>query len=204
MDIDDVANREAYCLLEPDDERIPQGGTYIQRLLRREYPGYDLDDFPRVKDRGKTGGTETYPISSTRPIESPTDANVAIVGGAMGATSEFHEGGDHVAIRTGQIAGRQAARGTIDSYNDRWHDAIGDEVRRNCVFADMVRGYEPDDWDTMFGLISDVMGDGGFSAHEAIYAGWTGAKLFAEYKWKKFGFRNGGYAQIREDDYWSL
>ncbi|MEF8808615.1 NAD(P)/FAD-dependent oxidoreductase [Natronomonas sp.] len=201
MDIDDVANREEYCLLEPEDERVPQGGTYIRRLLEREYPGYDLDDFPLVEDRGKSGGTETYPISSTRPIESPTDANVAVVGGAMGATSEFHEGGDHVAIRTGQLAGRLAARGTLDSYNALWHDAIGDEVRRNCVFADMVRGYEPDDWDTMFGLISDVMSDGGFSAHEAVYAGWTGAKLFAEYKWKKFGFRNGGYAQIRESEY---
>jgi hypothetical protein len=37
--------------------------------------------------------------------------------------------------------------------------------------------------------------------HEAAYAGWYGAKLFATYRWKKFGYRKGRYAQVREDDY---
>ncbi|WP_178917482.1 NAD(P)/FAD-dependent oxidoreductase [Natronomonas gomsonensis] len=201
MDLDEVSNREAYRLLHDEDERVPQGNTYIERLIEEVYPGYDLADFPLVEDRGKSGGTETYPISSTRPIESPTTANVAVVGGAMGATSAFHEGGDHVAIRTGQIAGRLAALGALRAYNAEWHRAIGSEIRRNCVFADMVRGYEPDDWDTIFGLVEDVQGDDGFTPYEAVYAGLTGAKLFGEYKWRKFRFRNGGYAQVREDDY---
>jgi electron-transferring-flavoprotein dehydrogenase len=202
LDLETVENREAYRLLRPDDERVPQGGTYIERVLAMAYPEYDLEDFPLLEDRGKSGGTETYPISSTRPIESPTAAKVAVVGGAMGATSAFHEGGDHVAIRTGHIAGRMAARGTMDAYNPQWHAAIGDEVRRNCVFADMVRDYEPDDWDTVFGLINSVGGgEEGFSPWRALLAGPTGVRLFAEYARRKFGFRNDGYVQVREDDY---
>ncbi|MCQ4332801.1 NAD(P)/FAD-dependent oxidoreductase [Natronomonas sp. F2-12] len=201
LDLEEIENREDYRLLEPTDERIPQGSTYIERLLDRLYPDYDLDDFPIVSDRGKSGGTETYPISSTRPIESPTEANVAIVGGAMGATSAFHEGGDHVAIRTGSIAGRLAALGALRAYNTEWHRAIGDEIRRNCVFADMVRGYQPDDWDRLFGLVSDIKADGRFSTHDAVYRGFYGAKLYGEYRWRKFGYRNGRYSQVREDDY---
>ena len=201
LDIDAVADRRKYRLLEPTDERIPQGATYIERLLKRLYPEYELDEFPLVTDRGKSGGTETYPISSTRPIESPTAANVAIVGGAMGATSAFHEGGDHVAIRTGSIAGRLAGLGALRAYNAEWHRAIGDEIRRNCVFADMVRGYGPDDWDRLFGLVNDIKDGGGFSMRDAVYAGAHGAKLYTEYRWKKFGYRRNRYAQILEDDY---
>jgi electron-transferring-flavoprotein dehydrogenase len=201
LELENIENREDYRLLDPSDERVPQGSTYIERLLERIYPDYDIDDFPLVSDRGKSGGTETYPISSTQPIESPTKANVAIVGGAMGGTSAFHEGGDHVAIRTGSIAGRLAGLGALRAYNSEWHRATGDEVRRNCVFADMVRGYQPDDWDRLFGLINDVKDDGGFSIDEAVYAGWYGAKLYGEYRWKKFGYRDGRYAQVREDDY---
>lgn len=201
LDLDTVENRGEYRLLEPTDERIPQGAMYIERLLKHIYPEYDLDDFPIANDRGKSNGTETYPISSTRPIESPTAANVAIVGGAMGATSAFHEGGDHVAVRTGSIAGRLAALGALRAYNAEWHRVIGAEIRRNCVFADMVRGYQPDDWDRLFGLVNDVKGEGAFNTSDAIYAGWHGARLYGEYRWKKFGYRNGRYAQIREEDY---
>ncbi len=201
LDLDTIENRSEYRLLRPEDERIPQGKVYIERLLETAYPEYDLDDFPIQEDRGKAKGTETYPISSTRPIESPTRANVAIVGGAMGATSAFHEGGDHVAIRTGSIAGRLAGIGAMRAYNAEWHRAIGSEIRRNCIFAEMVRGHQPADWDRLFGLVNDITDNGGFSTHEAAYAGWYGAKLFATYRWKKFGYREGRYAQIREDDY---
>ncbi|WP_254840849.1 NAD(P)/FAD-dependent oxidoreductase [Natronomonas marina] len=204
MDLEAVENRDAYGLLRPEDERVPQGSTYIRRLLEEVYDGYDLADFPLLEDRGKSGGTETYPISSTRPIESPTAANVAVVGGAMGATSAFHEGGDHVAIRTGQIAGRLAARDRLSAYNAEWQAAVGDEIRRNCVFADVVRGYEPDDWDTVFGLVNRVKGRDGFEPYQTVYAGLTGAKLFGEYLWRKFGYRNGGYAQVRESEYADL
>ena len=201
LDLGTIENRERYRLLRPGDERIPQGGTYIERLLETLYPKYDLGDFPIQEDRGKTGGTETYPISSTQPIESPTRANVAVVGGAMGATSAFHEGGDHVAIRTGSIAGRLAALGALRAYNAEWHRAIGSEVRRNCIFAEMVRGYEPDDWDHLFGLVSRIADAGGIKPQEAVYTGWSGGKMFAEYSLRKFGYRNGRYAQIFEDDY---
>ncbi len=201
LDLDEIEDREAYSLLRPEDERVPQGATYIRRLLERVYDGYGLEDFPLLDDRGKSGGTETYPISSTRPIESPTNANVAVVGGAMGATSAFHEGGDHVAIRTGAIAGRLAARDRLSAYNREWQAAVGDEIRRNVVFADMVRGYGPDDWDTVFGLVNRVKDRDGFEPSRAVYGGFTGAKLFGEYLWRKFGSRDGRYAQVRETDY---
>ena len=201
LDIDEVDDRESYRLLDPTDERIPQGATYIERLLETVYPEYDPEEFPLQTDRGKSGGTETYPISSTRPIESPTAANVAIVGGAMGATSAFHEGGDHVAIRTGSIAGRLAGLGAMRAYNAEWHRAVGDEIRRNCVFADMVRGYRPADWDRLFGLVNEVKNDGPFRTERALRAGLTGAKLYGEYRWTKFGYRKGRYVQVREDDY---
>src|SRR5699024_6034413 len=126
LDIDEVQNPETYRLLEPNDETVPSGKEYVERLLAAEYPDYDLDDFPLVEDRGKSGRTETYPISSTRPIDSPTGANVAIVGGAMGATSAFHEGGDHVAVRTGKIAGSLAGADALDAYNREWKRAVGD------------------------------------------------------------------------------
>ncbi|CCQ37191.1 FAD-dependent oxidoreductase (homolog to geranylgeranyl reductase) [Natronomonas moolapensis 8.8.11] len=201
LDLDSVDDRERYRLLRPEDERIPQGGTYIERLLGTVYPEYDLEEFPLRTDRGKSGGTETYPISSTRPIESPTRANVAVVGGAMGATSAFHEGGDHVAVRTGSIAGRLAALGALRAYNAEWHRAIGPEVRRNCIFAEMVRGYGPDDWDRLFGLVDDIVDDDGITPRESVRTGVSGVKLFAEYTLRKFGYRSGRYAQILEDEY---
>ncbi len=74
MDLDDVANPEKYDLLKSEDDAIPRPAEYVERLLDRQFGDeYDLDDFPRVTDRGKSEGTETYPISSTRPIESPED-----------------------------------------------------------------------------------------------------------------------------------
>jgi electron-transferring-flavoprotein dehydrogenase len=201
LDIDSVENRDSYRLLRPEDDRIPQGRVYLERLIETVYPGYELDDFPILEDRGKARGTETYPISSTRPIESPTRANVAIVGGAMGATSAFHEGGDHVAIRTGAIAGRLAALGTMRAYNAEWHRAIGAEIRRNCIFADMVDGYEPNDWDRLFGLARNIIDATGINPRKALYTGWSGAKLFTEYTLRKLGYRNGRYAQVLEDSY---
>ena len=202
MDIEDVRERDSYPLLSPGDDRIPQGGTYIERLLEHVYPAYDLDDFPIVEDRGKTNGTETYPISSTRPIESPTAANIAVAGGAMGTTSAFHEGGDHVAVRTGAIAGRLAARGTLRAYNNEWHHAIGDELRRNVAMGDIVADNTPADWDRIFRLVDAVLPEDGFyDNRDVLTNGLTGAKLLASYKWAKFGLRDRRYAQIREDEY---
>ncbi|WP_435193830.1 NAD(P)/FAD-dependent oxidoreductase [Natronomonas sp. EA1] len=201
LDLDTVENREDYVLLRPEDERVPSGKVYIERLIDWLYPEYDADDFPLVGDRGKRGGTETYPISSTRPIESPTAANIAVVGGAMGATSAFHEGGDHVAIRTGKIAGRLAGLDAMRAYNTEWREAIGDEVRRNVAFADMVVGYGPSDWDRVFGIISSVMDDGGFTPRDAVKTGISGAKLFGSYKKTKYRYRGPRVCQIREEEY---
>jgi flavin-dependent dehydrogenase len=201
MDIDAVANREEYALLRPEDERIPSGKVYVERILDLAYPEYDLDDFPLVKDRGKRDGTETYPISSTRPIESPTRANVAVVGGAMGATSAFHEGGDHVAMRTGKIAGRLAGMDAMRAYNSEWQEAIGDEVLRNVVMAEMVHDFGPRDWDRTFKLINAIMGEDGYKPRDAASQGLYGAKMFAGYTKRKYGYRDGRYCQIREDEY---
>ncbi|QGA82940.1 NAD(P)/FAD-dependent oxidoreductase [Halomicrobium sp. LC1Hm] len=200
LDIDDYDVSE-WALLREDDDKIPQGRTYVERLLEREFPDYDLDDFPLVEDRGKTDGTETYPISSTRPIDSPTDANVAVVGGAMGATSAFHEGGDHVAVRTGSLAGELAATDALDRYNDAWKDALESEILRNVAFADLVEGYGPATWDRVFATVNAMQTVDGSLWRQALAAGTLGLKTVAGYKWRKFQYRDGGYVQLAESEY---
>jgi len=141
---------KGYTLLRDEDETQPSGEVYIRRLLEQEYPEYEIEDFPRVENRGKQGGVESYPISSTRPVESPAGAGVLVVGGAMGATSAFHEGGYHVAVGTGKAAGRVVAQNRVKEYNDEWKEAVGDELARNVGLASIVQDYEPTDWDRLF------------------------------------------------------
>jgi len=165
---------------------------------------YDIEeDIPRVEDRGKSKGTETYPISSTRPIESPVGANIAVAGGAMGTTSAFHEGGYHVAVRTGKIAGRLVATDSIANYNDIWKRAIGDEILRNVAFADIVADYGPDDWDWAFDTVNDMQGNGSDNAliNKRYTAGIDAAKILTAYKRQKFKYRDGRYVQLSEADY---
>lgn len=203
MDLSTVENPGEYALLRESDDTVPAGNVYIRRLLEREYGDeYDIETaFPLVEDRGKRDGTETYPISSTRPIDSPTAAKVAVVGGAMGATSAFHEGGDHVAVRTGTIAGRLAALGALRAYNTEWKHAIGDEILRNVSLADVVREYEPSDWDQSFGAVDRMLNDGEYHIREALTSGLRGLGLLGAYEWTKFGYRNHRYVQIREKQY---
>lgn len=204
IDIDEIHDRESYPLLDPSDDKIPDGQTYIRRLLELEYGDeYDIDeDMPLVTDRAKREGTETYAISSTRPIDSPVDANIAIVGGAMGTTSAFHEGGYHVATRTGSVAGELAASGELYRYNQAWKEAVGDEILRNVVFADIVKDYTPLQWDQAFSAASRMVGEADEKLIERVYsAGWYATKVFLTYRWRKFWLRNGGYIQLREDEY---
>ncbi len=200
LDIDDF-DRSEWALLREDDDTIPGGAEYLRRLLAREYPSYDLEDFPLVEDRGKREGTETYPISSTRPIESPTAANVAVVGGAMGATSAFHEGGDHVAVRTGRIAGRLAAEGDLGRYNETWQDAVGDEVLRNVTLADIVEPYGPDDWDRTFSTADTMLNRGEYSIVSLLRSGLTGIRMVRTYRKTKARFTDGAYVQLLESEY---
>jgi electron-transferring-flavoprotein dehydrogenase len=188
-------------LLDETDERIPQGNVYLQRLLEREFPSYDLEDFPLVEDRGKRNGTETYPISSTRPIESPTQAGVAVVGGAMGGTSAFHEGGDHVAVRTGKIAGELAATDNLEQYNQKWQAALGTEFRRNVTMAAVVREYMPSDWDRTFAAADRMLNRGEYTTWSMLKAGLSGVKLVYEYKRTKRGFTGSSYVQYKQSEY---
>lgn len=204
LSIDDIENPTEYVLIEEDDEELPSPREYLRRLLEHEYGDeYDIESkFPIVEDRGKQNGTETYPISSTRPIDSPTDAGILVAGGAMGTTSAFHEGGDHVAIRTGRIAGELAANGDISSYNDRWKDAIGSEITRNVSFADIVEEYGPDDWDRTFSVASDLTApEEGKLIDWELSAGFSAMKLLGTYKRTKFKYRNGKYVQFQESKY---
>jgi len=199
----DVAefDRSEWALLREDDAAIPNGDEYVRRLIAREYPDYDIEDFPLVADRGKRDGTETYPISSTRPIESPEGANVAVVGGAMGATSAFHEGGDHVAVRTGKIAGELAASGDLAGYNDRWQAAVGEEIARNVAMADVVRGFRPADWDHMFATVDRMLDRGRYSHWRVVRSGLTGLRMVLRYKLAKRRLTGGGFVQLRADQY---
>ena len=205
LDLDAIDDREDYPLIHPDDESIPDGATYIRRLLELVWgEEYDIEtDFPLVEDRGKRGGTETYSISSTRPIESPVEAGIAVAGGAMGTTSAFHEGGDHVAVRTGAIAGELAAGGDLSAYNDRWKDAIGDELLRNVTFADLCRDYGPDDWDQTFATVREMLTAKGptLFTPSALKSGFAGAKVYYRYKKRKRQFKRNGYVQLTADEY---
>ena len=176
----DAFDADEYALLSPDDDSIPSGSEYIERLLEWQFGDeYDVESaFPVVEEAGKRNGTETYPISSTRPIDSPVDAGIAVVGGAMGTTSAFHEGGDHVAVRTGAIAGELAGEGDLAAYNRRWKEAIGDEIVRNVTMADMVSAYGPDDWNRVIGAADAMLG----------------------YKWNKRKTKR-NYVTISEDEY---
>ncbi|MDZ7689455.1 MAG: NAD(P)/FAD-dependent oxidoreductase [Halobacteriales archaeon] len=187
------AKDDGYTLLREDDETQPSGEEYIRRLLEQEYPDYEIEDFPRVENRGKQKGVESYPISSTRPIESPARAGVLVVGGAMGATSAFHEGGYHVAVGTGKAAGRVVAENRVEEYNDEWKDAVGEEIARNVGLASIVQEYEPDDWDRLFGHVNAAV-DGSLLARlkhaPAIYM------IRREYlRGRK------GYIAVREKEY---
>ncbi len=199
----DIDNPTDYWLVDPDDEELPSPQTYLERLLSRVYPAYEPADFELVEDRGKRRGTETYAISSTRPIDSPTAAGIAVVGGAMGATSAFHEGGDHVAIRTGAIAGELAARDRLKRYNDAWKDAIGAEVLRNVAFADLVSDYTPADWDRAFRMTRKLKATDteGRVLSPRLSAGIRGLKLYAQYRLRKRRYRDGGYVQLPESAY---
>jgi electron-transferring-flavoprotein dehydrogenase len=204
MDIDEVENRDEYALLRPEDDGIPSGSEYIRRLLEREYGDeYDIEeDFPLVEDRGKRAGTETYAISSTRPIDSPTRAGIAVVGGAMGTTSAFHEGGYHVAVRSGRIAGELIGNDELRRYNDAWKEAIGDELLRNVTFADIVEEYGPSNWDDAFRVANDLLAPEERNLFRwRLRSGLAGLKVVGEYKWRKFGYRDGRYVQLREADY---
>jgi electron-transferring-flavoprotein dehydrogenase len=200
LDIDDFDKSE-WALLREDDDGIPRGGEYIERLLDLVYPEYDIDDFPLVEDRGKQGGTETYPISSTRPIESPTAAGIAVVGGAMGGTSAFHEGGDHVAVRTGKLAGELAATDSLERYNGAWQDALEDEFARNVTMADIVHDYGPRDWDWAFGTADTLLNRGDYSWLSILKSGLSGYRMVRQYKTTKSRFRNGGYVQFEAREY---
>ncbi|MFC7079835.1 NAD(P)/FAD-dependent oxidoreductase [Halorussus caseinilyticus] len=204
MDLQDVDRPGDYDLLRADDDAVPRPAEYVERLLEREFGDeYDVSDFPLVEDRGKSAGTETYPISSTRPIDSPTAANIAVAGGAMGTTSAFHEGGYHVAVRTGRIAGELAGKGRLSGYNDRWKDAIGEEITRNVTFADIVADYGPDDWDKTFSAASDILADEseGRLRKYKLSSGLTGAKIVTKYKTVKRKYKKGKYVQFEESEY---
>lgn len=202
LDLSDVRNRDAYQLLRPDDTAVPRGSEYIQRLLTTYYPAYDVEsDFPLVEDRGKRGGIESYPISSTRPIDSPTQANVAIVGGAMGATSAFHEGGYHVAVGTGTLAGKLAGAGKLSEYNRAWKRTVGEEIHRNVAMADVVREFDPDDWDYLFRSLRRVLKNGYYSPLRAPLVGTSGLSVLVRFLRTKFSYRNGSYVQLTEPEY---
>lgn len=204
IDLDEVDDRDDYELLRPEDDSVPQGKEYVRRLLEWQYGDeYDIEEeFPLVEEAGKRNGTETYSISSTRPIDSPVDAGICVAGGAMGTTSAFHEGGDHTAVRTGQIAGELAASGDVSAYNRRWKDAIEDEVVRSVTMADLVSEYGPSDWDRVIGDADAMLAaDTGRGLLESSYtAGLGSIKLLLSYKWHKRSVRK-NYVQLTEDEF---
>ncbi|MDZ7850968.1 MAG: NAD(P)/FAD-dependent oxidoreductase [Halodesulfurarchaeum sp.] len=206
LSFEDVSNPAAYELIRATDETMPSPRTFLERFMQRRFGDeYDVDaDFPRLETYGKDEGTETYPISSTRPIDSPTSHGIAVVGGAMGATSAFHEGGDHVALRTGKLAGKLAATGRLEAYNDAWKAGIGQEVRRNVTLADMVRDYGPADWDRVFRIGQRMLPNQNGAVpglRSALAAGIPAAKLYLAYRYGKYKLRSNRFVSLPESAY---
>jgi electron-transferring-flavoprotein dehydrogenase len=121
----------------------------------------------------------------------------------MGTTSAFHEGGYHVAVRTGTIAGELAATDRLDRYNDAWKSAVGSEISRNVAFADIVEEYEPADWDHAFRTADKLIARNGAGQliHYHLSAGLSGLSLYGKYALQRFRNRNGRYVQLRESEY---
>jgi len=119
----------------------------------------------------------------------------------MGTTSAFHEGGDHVAVHTGALAGELAAAGDMAPYNRRWKESIGDEIVRNVTMADMVADYGPDDWNRIIGAADAMLAaDAGDGPRAAVPPGWESVKLLAGYKWNKHRVKK-DYVGIDESEY---
>lgn len=208
LEANTVDEPSQYRLLRAEEDHRPDGGEYVRRFLEEAYPRYDPSAFPIITDRGKSSGTESYPISSTRPVDSPVRAKVAVVGGAMGTTSAFHEGGYHLAMRTGKIAGRLAGRGELHRYNDAWKRAIGTEIVRNTAAGATVSGFGPAQWDRSLATIdrlqratSDPHPKHGGYLTWASAAGRTGIFLAARYAWHRYRLGGGKYVQLRESQY---
>jgi len=153
----DVDPRE-WPLLDPDDTAYPGDEEILRRFYTRTLSARgDLTDHT-VGNRGKFDGKETYVISSMRPFDSPTDANIAVVGGAGGFTSAFHEGGDHVAVYTGSLAGELIGDDTqsLTDYNGEWKRRYGYEIFPNVAFARLVEDFTPGEYDT---ILSALVGE---------------------------------------------
>lgn len=221
LDVSEVENLGEYVLMTDGERTYPSANEIIERLLTEEFDDqYAVEDFPLVETKGKHEGTEHYPISSTRPVDSPTQYGIALAGGAMGATSAFHEGGYYLALRTGQLAGELAAQDRLDEYNERWKRELGHEIFGNIAFANVVSDFGPRDWDRAFESVigsDDTSGpvptDVDRMAAKAIYAlkyGRQRAKTsenlvnrrLDSYYRRTFGTPSGlGAVSIREGEY---
>ncbi len=139
-------------LLDQHDTEYPGDVEILERLYDRFLCGSGKLTDHTVEDRGKFDGRETYVISSMQPFDSPTGANVAVVGGAGGFTSAFHEGGDHVAVYTGALAGELIGDGTrsLEEFNTEWKRRYGYEIFPNVAFAEVVKSFGPRDYDRTF------------------------------------------------------
>ena len=201
LDIDDY-DADEWLLLGANDEQIPDGAAYLERLYKHEFPEYEFeDDFPLVEDRGKRDGMETYPISSTRPVESPTQAGIAATGGAMGGTSPFHEGGYHIAVATGKIAGRLAARGELERYNQEWQSGmLAAELYRNASAANLNRNYGPEDWNRTFSAADALIGDDR-SVRRVLKTSPEAARIVLSHLRSKLRFERGDYVLFEESEY---
>lgn len=200
----DVDNSATYELIRESDERFPNGPECIERLLNASFGDrYDVpSDFPRVETSGKNRGTEGYQISSTRPIESPTRAGIAVTGGAMGATSAFHEGGYHFATRTGKIAGELIAEDNLGTYNAEWRRVIGGEVTRDLAVAKLTANYGPNDWDRLFRNADLIMHlEGVRGTRKLASVGTEAIRTGLKYAATRARYKLNSPVQISESDY---
>ncbi len=195
-----IDSKQEYELVKKDENTLPSGSSLINRLLEKLYGDkYDIEqDFPLVKNKGKTNGSEGYLISSTKPIDSPIKANIAVVGGAMGSTSSFHEGGYHLALCTGKTAGRLISKEKLHQYNKTWKKAAGEEIARNLRASKLVGDLSPQEWDSLLTRLTTYQKSKG---HKKILSGLGISSLVFRYFLLKIQYNFKNYTQIKEEDY---
>lgn len=150
----DMDPRE-WPLLDPEDTTYPGDSEILRRFHTRTLSADGELTDQTVGSLGKHDGAETYVISSMRPFDSPTDANIAVVGGAGGFTSAFHEGGDHVAVYTGTLAGELIGDDdkSLGAFNTEWKRRYGYEIFPNVAFAEVVDDFTPEAYDKIFSAL---------------------------------------------------
>jgi hypothetical protein len=121
---------------------IKHGETVLDELQANDY------DVGRLKWKA--------PKEYRSNTSAANEYDVAVVGGAGGFISAFHEGGDHVAVYTGSLAGELIGDDTqsLRENNSEWKRRYGYEILPNVAFAEVIDDFEPEECDKVMSALT--------------------------------------------------